>query len=174
MSGLVHIYCGDGKGKTSAAIGLSIRAAGAGMRVLFVQFLKSKTSSELSILEQIKGMEVICTKKSEKFTWNMNELEKAKLKCEQEQALKDITDMLQSGKYDLLVLDEAINAVNSDTLSEDCLLRFIVNRPVDLELVLTGRNPCKKLKSCADYISEIKAVRHPYENGIKARKGIEF
>ena len=173
-TGLVHIYCGDGKGKTTAAIGLIVRAAGHGKKALLVQFLKSGLSGEITTLRQIKGVEVIAGQITAKFSNQMDQEEKAAtLKLHQEY-LKQAIASAASGELDLLVLDEAMGAISAGLLSQEDLLDFIKNRPDNLEIVLTGRNPPFDISSQADYISEIKCLRHPYEKGFPPREGIEY
>lgn len=171
--GLIHIYCGDGKGKTTAAIGLAIRAAGAGMKVLIYQFMKSNTSSERSILEQIpdilvkKGMEI------EKFSSQMTEPEKEERRIFYKESLIDCMDQAGQQKIGLLVLDEILYTIRAGLLLEEDLLDCLKNKPAELEVVLTGRDPGEKLRKMADYISVISKEKHPFDQGIPARIGIE-
>ena len=144
--GLIHIYCGDGKGKTTAAIGLSVRAAGSGMRVLFVQFLKKAETSELNILTNLPQVTVL--RPSEDESW-------------------------MDTQADLLVLDEAVGAYNREAIDRAKLLDFLKKKPEPLEVVMTGRNPSQELIDLADYVSEIRKIKHPFDRGIRARTGIE-
>ena len=127
MRGLVHIYCGDGKGKTTAAVGLAVRAKGAGKKVLFVQFFKDGTSSEVAVLRDDLGIDV-----------------------------------------------RFISAANFGIVPEQEILDFIACRPEGLEIVMTGRDPSPALCGAADYITEMNKLRHPYDEGVMGRKGIEF
>ncbi len=173
--GLIHLYYGDGKGKTTAAVGLTVRAAGRGLRVLFVQFLKHGESGELKILEQLEQVAVLRCKGVRKFTFQMDASELRQTRDIQDRLLQEIFDRVKQGRgEDLLVLDEAINAVSTGTLDEALLRRLIEQKPEPLELVLTGRNPPGWLIGRADYLSEICSRRHPYEQGIPARTGIEL
>jgi cob(I)alamin adenosyltransferase len=171
MKGLVHIYCGDGKGKTTAAMGLALRAAGNGLKVLILQFLKSGSTGELISLAKLENVTVIRGKGGTKFVWNMNEDEKETALCVHTENLNKV--MEHAGDYDMLILDEALGACGCGLLDTQLLCRFLDERPDGMEVVLTGRNPAKDLMDRADYISEIKKIRHPYDKGIMARKGIE-
>lgn len=171
--GLVHIYCGDGKGKTTAAVGLSIRCAGGGGKVLFYQFLKDGSSSEINILKNIENIEVIDGYESAKFYNKMTDDEKIKSGIYYREKFNKIINMVKNKDYDLLVLDEIIYAVNLKYINSCDVVNFINLKPYGLEVVLTGRNPDDNIISCADYISEIKKIKHPFDNGIMARKLIE-
>ena len=171
--GLIHIYCGDGKGKTTAALGLSIRAAGAGMKVVLVQFLKNQRTSELEILEKLPGYVIIRGKEGPSFSYSMTEEEKEKSTLMHTDNLRRAIDLVNNGGCHLLILDEIIGAWNKGLVDQELLKGFIENKPEELELVLTGRNPEPWMRERADYISEIKKVKHPYDSGVKSRKGIE-
>lgn len=173
MNGCIHIYCGNGKGKTTAALGLSVRAAGSGMRVLFVQFLKGQPTSELESLKLLPNIRVLRTEQSGKFTFQMTPDELADLRVRQTDTLRTAMEAARSGECDLLVLDEIFGALSTQTVDETVLKNFLAHKPAALELVLTGRNPSACYIDQADYVSEIQAVKHPYERGLPARKGIE-
>lgn len=170
--GLIHIYCGDGKGKTTAAVGLAIRCAGAGGRVMFFQFLKGNSSSERDIINRIDNIDVIDGIEDMKFIWDMNEKEKEKV-CVQYRSI--FNSMIKiAGEYDMIVFDEIIPAVQYDFVTESELISFLHNKPGTTEIVLTGRTPSRRLCGMADYITEMKKIKHPYDSGITARKGIEL
>jgi cob(I)alamin adenosyltransferase len=171
--GLVHIYCGDGKGKTTACIGLSVRAAGRGFKVLFVQFLKGRTTGELNSFELFENIEVMRGKETTKFTFQMNEEEKQVVAQEHEKLFSLVLDKINNEKIDLLVLDEVIGACNAGVFSLKRLITFLQEKPAGLEVVLSGRNPVKELIELADYVSEVKMIKHPLKKGIPARDGIE-
>jgi cob(I)alamin adenosyltransferase len=172
MSGLLHVYIGDGKGKTTASIGLSVRAAGRDKNVIFTQFLKSGTTGEQQALEKL-GVQVIRSTIPLGFTHQMDEEEKNLCRNEQRKILGRVREALRAGKIDLVVLDEVIDALNTNMLDEDELRSFIENKPEELELALTGRCPPEWITDRADYVSEIKKVKHPFDRGIQARAGIE-
>ena len=170
--GLVHIYCGDGKGKTTAAVGLAVRACGAGKKILFVQFLKSESSSERRILKQLDGIELTPCPEKVKFTFRMNEVEKQECRERCTSLLRLTEERLPL--FDLAVLDEVFGALSAGMLEAEELLRLVREKPEKTELVLTGRNPPPEVTAIADYITEMKKIRHPYDAGTPARKGIEF
>lgn len=171
--GLIHLYYGEGKGKTTAALGLTIRASGSGYRVVFVQFLKNQETGELSILNDLPGVTVIRGKEGSGFSFHMTMEEKEKTKLLHTENLQTAIELAAAGKYDMLVLDEAVGAYARDLIDKELLERFVLNKPDQLELVLTGRNPAQWMIDCADYASEIRKIKHPYDRGIPAREGIE-
>lgn len=173
MFGLIHIYCGDGKGKTTAAVGLAVRCAGRGNKVLLVQFLKSRDSGELYSLAKLPDIEVMRGKESKKFTFQMNEEEKHALLIEHNKMFEQILAKIKNGGYSLLILDEVIGALNAKVFEMPKLIEFLRHKPENLEVVLTGRNPAPELVEIADYVSEMRKVKHPMDKGIMAREGIE-
>ena len=173
MFGLIHIYCGDGKGKTTAAVGLAVRCAGRGNKVLLVQFLKSRDSGELYSLAKLPDIEVMRGKESKKFTFQMNEEEKHALLIEHNKMFEQVLEKIKNGGYSLLILDEVIGALNAKVFEMPKLIEFLRHKPENLEGVLTGRNPAPELVEIADYVSEMRKVKHPMDKGIMAREGIE-
>lgn len=171
--GLVHIYCGDGKGKTTAAVGLAVRAAGVGRRVIFAQFFKNGSSSEVQMLRLLPGVETMHCKTVSGFYSQMNEAEREQARRDYSRLLGDALAAAREGAG-LLILDEAISSCNYGTVSEDALADFLASRPAGLEVVLTGRGPSERLVALADYVTEMKKIKHPYDQGVLARKGIEF
>lgn len=173
MTGLIHLYCGDGKGKTTAATGLALRAAGAGRRVLFVQFFKDGSSSEVKALRSVPGVAVRICPVQHGFFRDMDDETRRR-------AVADFTALFEAAaaeaaeNADLLVLDEAVSACNHGMIPKDALLRFLREKPEGLEVVLTGRDPAPELLELADYVTEMRKIRHPYDRGIRARKGVEF
>lgn len=172
--GLIHIYSGDGKGKTTACIGLSVRAAGRGLNVCFVQFLKSGESAELPMLEKL-GVKVISGQPTKKFTIQMTEEELAEAKEFNQKRFREVADLAQSGAFDLLVLDETMGAIATGILLEEEVLDFLKNKPENLEVALSGRNPTEKLKEICDYHTDCVMIKHPFVTaGLDSRPGIEF
>lgn len=169
MTGLVHLYWGEGKGKTTAAMGLALRALGAGRRVVIVQFLKGGPSGEIPLLEKL-GAQVFRGKAGQKFTFQMSGAEKTETKALQTENLRRALAL----EADLLVLDEACAAWQKELVDRELLKQAVLERPQGREAVLTGRNPPDWLWEAADYITEMKCHRHPFEQGIPAREGIEF
>ena len=170
--GCVHIYCGDGKGKTTASVGLAVRAAGAGKKVLFSQFFKDGSSSEIHVLRSIPNITVDLCPVTYGFYKFMDEEKRAAARRDYRALLTRLLE--QAPAMDLLILDEIISTCNHGVVEEAVLLDFLAHKPEALEVVLTGRNPSETLQSAADYISEMKKVKHPFDQGIPARKGIEF
>ncbi len=169
---MVHLYCGDGKGKTTAAVGLSVRAAGNGLKVLFVQFLKGRRTGEIEILREIPGVQVLRADASEKFTFQMDSSERDALRKADDLMLRRVIH--ESSDADLIVLDEAVAAVEKDLLDEALLRSFIEERGTEAEIVLTGRMPEPWMIETADYVTDMEKIKHPYDIGEEARKGIEF
>lgn len=172
--GLIHVYCGDGKGKTTAAAGLSIRAAGCGMKVVFLQFLKSMESGEVEVLRNIDNITVIRNEKDYGFFNRMTEEDKHAITELHNDNLKIALGLVDDGQCDLLVLDEACAAYNHNLLDRTLVEELIKNKKDALELVLTGRDPDPLFTEYADYVSEIRKIKHPYDKKIIARKGIEY
>lgn len=169
MTGLVHLYWGEGKGKTTAAMGLALRSLGAGRKVVIVQFLKGRQTGEVPLLEQL-GAEVFRGKAGQRFSFQMDEEERAETRALQTENLGRALAL----DADLLVLDEACAAWQKDLVDRELLQRAVLDRPQGREVVLTGRNPPDWMREAADYSTEMKCHRHPFEKGIPAREGVEF
>lgn len=172
--GLIHIYCGDGKGKTSAATGLAVRAAGCGKRVLFTRFLKNEDSGELKILDAVPEISVVHLDRSYGFFSTLSNREKEDVRQLYGQLWCDILELVSSSEYDILVMDEFMAAYRYGLIPQKEALEFLKEKPESLEVVLTGRNPDENLVELADYVSEIRKIKHPFDRGIRARKGIEY
>jgi cob(I)alamin adenosyltransferase len=170
MQGYVQVYTGDGKGKTTAALGLALRAAGAGLKVYFGQFIKSRTYSEVIALE--RWSDLITLEQFGRGCFIRGEPSREDIDVAK-RALEAITAALTSGKYDLVVADEANVAFKCRLVSEEALLDLIDARPPDVELVLTGRGAPQAVMDRADLVTEMKAIKHYYTQGVLARKGIE-
>jgi cob(I)alamin adenosyltransferase len=172
QNGLIHVYIGDGKGKTTASVGLSVRAAGRDKTVVFAQFLKTETTGELGPLEKL-GVRVIRSTVKLGFTHKMDDSARARCGEEQRRILDRVSEILSAHRIDLLVLDEVLDAVNARMLDEGEVRSLVENKAPELELVITGRRPPQWLIERADYVSDIKKVKHPFDRGIRARIGIE-
>ena len=159
MTGLIHLYCGGGKGKTTAAVGLTVRCAGRGNKVVFAQFLKDGTSGECRVLAKLPDVTVMAANPVGKFSFRMTDA---------------ATGFAVREHARLLVLDEVCAAISCGFLDEKTVVKFLETKPETLEVVLTGRGPSEALQAHADYITEMKMQRHPFEKGIAAREGIEF
>ena len=170
LKGLTQIYTGDGKGKTTAALGLAVRAAGAGLKVYIYQFIKGSTCGEHKILRKIDNIKI----------------ERCGRGCfiRKKPALKDIEcaargferarGIIKSGEYDMVILDEINTALDVGLLKTSEVLAVIREKPTSVELVLTGRYCPKSLFKYADLVTEMRKVKHPFDKGISARKGIEY
>ena len=171
--GAVHIYCGDGKGKTTCGVGLCLRVAGAGRRVLIYQFMKDNASSERQILKTIPGITLLDGFQEEKFSFQMTEEEKAQRRAYYGKKLQEVFTMAGTS-YDLLFLDEVVYTVREGLLQEKLLLDCLDKKPEELEVVMTGQDPDEELLRRADYVTKMQKIRHPYDRGLCARKGIEY
>ena len=175
MRGLIHVYTGDGKGKTTAAVGLAMRAYGNEMKVCLVQFLKSAQSGEITTIKKLDGgFELKRGKTASKFVFQMNDEEKNQCKKEMNELFSSTVDSLDGDNTDLLILDEIFAAISTKMLEVNDIVNFLTTKPEKLEVVLTGRNAPPEIIDIADYVMEIKSVKHPIDKGISARKGIEF
>lgn len=176
--GCIHIYCGDGKGKTTAAAGLAIRMAGSGGQVIIARFLKNDDSGEVTILRDTKGIYVFPCEKDFGFTWQMSEEQKLEAGIYYEELLSKAFYMAHGlsggGKTVLLILDEVCAALNSGLIKESQLLALLDMRSENMEIVMTGRNPSDMMIERAHYVSEIQKIKHPFDHGTGARKGIEY
>lgn len=172
--GLVHIYTGNGKGKTTACVGLALRMAGSGGKVLYSFMQKGVKSSEIKPLESLENIDVFQVCKIKKFLPFLNDDEKAEYKKQHKEGMEKLIQLASQGTYDMIVIDEAIGAVNEKILDIKDILKLIENKSQGCEIVLSGRNASKQIIDVVDYVSEVQLIKHPYEKGIKARKGIEY
>lgn len=173
MTGLIHLYVGDGKGKTTAAVGLGLRALGCGKKVLFGQFLKGRPTGEIAPLAN-QGATVLRAKSGEKFVFQMSGEEKEEALRLHTQALEEIKREIRTQPYDLVILDEVVDAVNCGVIPLEMLTALLDDKPNGVEVVLTGRNPPAELVERSHYHTEFVCRKHPYQKGVPARKGIEY
>ena len=164
---MLHLIIGKGKGKTSAAAGMALRAAGHGKRVIFAQFMKDGSSGEIAVLNSVGCIEVMLPAEHYGFFSKMTEEQKAAAAG----GYADMLDRLISSEAFLIVLDEALHALNKGLIKKEQLLKLLEK---DCEIVLTGYDPPEYLTERADYISEICKRRHPFDRGITAREGVEY
>lgn len=170
---MLQIYCGDGKGKTTAAVGLAVRGAGAGLNVRFVQFMKGGYTSELSVLENISDLDVRRCDKEYGFYGGMSENDKLEITL----CHNKLLEFAFSGEVNakkMVILDEFCAAYAYGLMDRALAERLILENKNKAEVVLTGREPAEIFLKAADYISEIQCQRHPYKRGVLARKGVEF
>ncbi len=169
--GLVHLYTGDGKGKTTAAIGLGIRAVGAGLRVHMIQFMKGRRYSELDALEKIPGFTVTQFGRDE----FVSKEKPAQIDIDLAQkGLAYAREVLTKNEYDVVILDEINVAVDYRLITVDDVLGLVKMKPDSMELVLTGRYAKPEVIQQADLVSEILEIKHPYQKGVTCRKGIDW
>jgi len=168
--GYVQVYTGDGKGKTTAAIGLALRAAGAGLKVFIAQFIKSGRYSEIDALEDCS--ESIVARQYGRGCWLRGEPDLEDIRLARE-GLAEARKLLHSGEYAVVILDEACVAVWFGLIPVEDILEVIENKPQDVELVLTGRKADPRIIKQADLVTEMREVKHYYKQGVTARKGIE-
>ena len=171
-TGRIHMYYGDGKGKTTAAVGQAVRAAGYGLQVLFFQFLKDNSSNERKILEAVPGITCLPGRDQVKFVSRMNGDEKAELRHYNNKALDEIVKFCTN--FDVLVLDEALCAIHLNVLSEEKIRSFLEHKPRGLEVILTGHEVSQDMLDLADYATMMMKVKHPYDRKVMAREVIEF
>lgn len=165
---MLHIYYGDGKGKTTAAMGLALRALGHGKNVVILQFLKDGSSGEIALLRRAGAAVLACP--NAKFTWQMTDAEKHDARASNDAALQQVL----AGAFDLLVLDEACAALRAGLVDEALLQAAAARGKADAEVVMTGRGPADWMTAQADYATEMRAVKHPYTQGVPAREGVEY
>lgn len=185
-NGLTHLYYGDGKGKTSAAIGLALRAAGHHKKVVFLQFLKGSPSGEILSLKEIPFITVLRNEKDLGFIsrikpdqHTLSQQTSQLLQIQQFQQMHNTNlhhalTLVENSECDLLILDEVCVAYRLNVLDQSLIENLVVNKPAFLELVLTGREPARLFFDHADYVTRMEKVKHPYDQGIRAREGIEF
>ncbi|MBP1736182.1 MAG: Cob(I)alamin adenosyltransferase [Oscillospiraceae bacterium] len=171
--GLIHLYYGNGKGKTTAAMGLCLRAAGNGKQVTVLQFLKDGTSSELNVLRNLPNVTVLSAP-TEGFTFQMNDEQRERTRASSRALFQEAVESAFLGGCDVLLLDEACLAVKGGFLDSTLLEHFLRAKPEGLELILTGRSPADFMLECADYVTEMVCRKHPYQRGVSARPGIEY
>lgn len=171
---MIHIYYGDGKGKTTAATGLAVRAAGRDLKVLFVQFLKTMSTGERTSLKQLSNITLAPCPVELKFTFTMSEEEKENCARLMGEIFRVSAEKSIVGKFDMIILDELLTAVSLNMVSHAEVYEFLSNAPQTLEIVLTGHEVPEKFSVLADYITHFVNEKHPYQRGIPAREGIEF
>ncbi|MCM8765362.1 MAG: cob(I)yrinic acid a,c-diamide adenosyltransferase [Candidatus Omnitrophica bacterium] len=173
--GLVHLYYGTGKGKTTASLGLALRAWGWRKKILVFQFLKKKNfpSGEIEAVKKLDENFKIVRFPQEHPLFNKN-VDRVKLKKKIARSLIQVRKNIKERKYDLIILDEVLNLIKEGFVSERKIIALLKEKNPSTEIILTGRYLSPKLAEFADYISEIKEIKHPFQKGIKARRGIEY
>ncbi|MFK5926445.1 MAG: cob(I)yrinic acid a,c-diamide adenosyltransferase [Desulfuromusa sp.] len=169
MKGYVQVYTGDGKGKTTAALGLALRATGAGLKVYIAQFVKGMKYSELNSISELSN---ITLKQYGRDCFIYKSPEEEDISAAQD-GLKEAKEMMLSGEYQVIILDEANIATYYNLFSVDDLLDFIRDKPDGVELIITGRKADPRIIEAADLVTEMKEIKHYYQIGVEAREGIE-
>lgn len=173
MPGLIQVYTGDGKGKTTAAFGQALRAAGRGLQVAIVQFFKNRDTGEVTaIREALPLINIHRCHTQRKFIWDMNELEQATMQRESVAGFEKVS--AAAGNYDLLILDEIAYPLKYKHILIEDFTTWLKAKPEALEIVLTGRDFPESILLLADLVTEMKKIKHPFDKGIGQRKGIEF
>jgi len=173
QNGLVQVYTGSGKGKTTASMGLGFRAVGAGMTVKVIQFLKTSETGELTSAAMFGDRFNIYRFGTVRSFYNTMTEQQKQITRDEVRTAFDFAKKI-ANECDVLILDEIFGAISNELISENELCSFITSKPMNVELVLTGRNAPKSVVSLADYVSEINAVKHPFGKGVSSRKGIEY
>jgi cob(I)alamin adenosyltransferase len=170
MKGYVQVYTGNGKGKTTAAFGLALRAVGAGLRVFIAQFVKNSKYSEIKAVERLG--DAITLRQYGRGDFLKRKPDTEDIRAARE-GLKEVQQIMVSGMYDVIILDEANIATYYNLFSVEGLLNFIHAKPENMEVVLTGRRADPRIIEAADLVTEMKEIKHYYHQGVKARVGIE-
>ena len=172
--GYLQVYTGDGKGKTTAALGLGLRAVGCGLKVIMFQFLKGAPSSELDSVPLLGGtFRIFRLAESDKFFRELNDAEKEALRVRLRKELARVREVMQKRSCDLLILDEIMAIVNNGLLTVEEVCSLVDARPQEMEMVLTGRSAPQVLIERADLVTEMICVKHYLKRGVEARRGIE-
>jgi cob(I)alamin adenosyltransferase len=173
--GCVQVYTGNGKGKTTAAVGLAVRAAGRGLRVYMVQFLKSQNTGELESAKKLEpNFKIFRFEKNRGFFWTLKDEEKKELKEEVQLAYSFCLQSLKEGQCDILIMDEIMGALSNNLVSKEQILELVDIKPENIELILTGRDVPQVIIDKADLVTEMREIKHYYNKGIVSRKGIEY
>ncbi|HHH80214.1 MAG TPA: cob(I)yrinic acid a,c-diamide adenosyltransferase [Thermoplasmatales archaeon] len=169
--GYIHIYTGNGKGKTTAALGLGLRAAGAGLKVYMIQFMKGRRYSEIDAVEQLQNFTIVQFGRDEFVSKENPEQIDVDLA---QKGLKHAEEIIKKGEYDLVILDEINVAIDFNLVALKDVLKLVEEKPEKVELVLTGRYASPELVKHADLVTEMLEIKHPFQKGVLARKGIDY
>jgi cob(I)alamin adenosyltransferase len=167
--GLVQVYTGNGKGKTTAALGQAIRACGHDRRVIFIQFVKGIATGEHAFVSKYKPFEIVQPSKGDCFAKNEEQLA-----VESKQTLEFARRQILSGNYDMVILDEIFIASSRNFITTKEILDMIEQKPEPVEMILTGRNAPVEVIQRADLVTEMLMIKHPFDEGVEARPGVEF
>jgi len=172
--GLIQVYTGDGKGKTTAALGQGLRACGRGLKVYMVQFLKGGDTGELHSVKKLYPLfKIFRCEKERGFFWTLSEREKRELKEEIDNGFEFIKDVIENEECDILIIDELLGVLSNKLLETDDVIKLLAAKPENMEIIITGRNASKEIIEAADLVTEMKQIKHYFNNGVHAREGIE-
>ena len=172
--GLIQVYTGNGKGKTTAALGLALRAVGHNLKVCYIYFHKDPEKWEYGEHDALQKLGVDIFGFAKKHPHFFKKINPNEIRKECIEGLEFIKKIYQEDKYGILILDEIIIALRDGFLKEEEVLETLDSKPAHLELILTGRGATQRMIKKADLVSEIKKVKHPYDIGVRRRKGIEY
>lgn len=171
---MIHVYYGDGKGKTSASTGLAVRAAGRGMKVFMVRFMKTDDSGEVLVLKGIENIIMYPCLKSFGFTFQMTPEQKQEAKKYYTEVFRKVTSEENIKEYDMIVMDEINVVCHYGFVGIKEVVEFLNRSGKEKEIVMTGRYAPEELRERADYVTELRKEKHPFDMGVNARKGIEY
>jgi cob(I)alamin adenosyltransferase len=172
--GLIQVYTGDGKGKTTAALGQGLRACGRGLKVCMVQFLKGGDTGELHSVEKLHPLfEIFRFEKERGFFWTLNEQEKKELKEDIDKGFEFIKRVIANAECDILIMDELLGVLSNRLLEVDEVVKLLKSKPDTMEIIITGRNVPPEILEIADLVTEMKEIKHYFRSGVSAREGIE-
>lgn len=169
--GYIHVYTGNGKGKTTAAVGLAVRALGHNLKVCIFHILKYELSGEDNFLQSHKNISIFhCCPKNNPCNSNITEQDITQIK----KTFVQVKNIVNSNEFDMIILDEFSSAVYYNYIDEDDFVHLLKNKPDNLEIILTGRFVSDKVMNIADVVTEMKLVKHYFDSGVNMRKGIEW
>lgn len=171
---MMHVYYGNGKGKTTAALGLALRAAGCGKKVVIVQFLKNSPSGEEASIALLPNITLLRGKAGARLSFVMTDSEKEETAVIHNSNLNAASSLVFSCNCDMLILDEGMDALRNGLVDPELIRRLVLERPENVELVVTGHKPVQWLLDSADYVTEMVKKKHPFDRGVCAREGIEY
>jgi cob(I)alamin adenosyltransferase len=172
--GLVQVYTGNGKGKTTAALGQGLRSCGRGLKVCMVQFLKGGDTGELHSVEKLHPLfEIFRFEKERGFFWTLSEQEKCELKEDIDRGFEFVKTVVANNECDVLIIDELLGVLGNKLLEVNEVVKLLKSKPDNMEIIITGRNAPKEIIDAADLVTEMKEIKHYFNSGVPAREGIE-
>ena len=172
--GLIQVYTGNGKGKTTAALGQGLRSCGRGLKVCMVQFLKSGDTGELHSVKKLHPLfEIFRFEKERGFFWTLSEKEKRELKEDIDKGFEFIKRVVSQNECDILIIDELLGVLGNKLLEVNEAVELLKSKPDTMEIIITGRNVPEEILEVADLVTEMREIKHYFRNGVPAREGIE-